>query len=953
MSGLHRLLIAFTASRVKMDGRFIGSAAGMMMRRTRFLLGMLILALLWATQAVSAHANLQRSSPAPNSAMEFSPPEIRLWFTEPLEADFSRVTVRDQTGVILNLPVSQVDPADPMQMVLRLPQPLPDGVYTVVWRTLSAADGHPTLGSFPFAIGDASQLGGAVASSDDSIPLDGTLARWVNLISLALGVGGISFFLFVWSPSAPEPIPTIERRIHRLLWLGWVMIGISGFLLLLLQYALATNSSLLTEWNGAYLNSLIANTRFGQLWLGRMALWFGMGGALWFARNDPFFYSVALVLGGAIALINSLFSHANAVFDVTAAIAVDWVHLMAMVMWVGGLFYFVAIIGPILTGLSEPTRSLSGLVARFSNFARVAVAALIVTGIYSGWLQVGSVEGLLTTAYGQTLLVKIILIVPVLGLAFINLLFTHRGLQAGQVIWGARLRGLVGAEIMLTLGILVTVGMMTSSSPARNTLAQRAANPPAPAPAPIKDVQTANEMLIQLDITPGWVGENSFSLKLVDQAGNPINDARLIRMRFESQTQNLGESELRPVLSADGTYTIAGANLSVPGDWRIRLTIQRPDRFDTVIDFRPTVPAAPSLVIAPPPPAPNEPLPNRIPILLLAGALALGLGGFFIGESRARLWQASSLLALGLVLVGGLLLFSALQAVPATALAAAPEYVPADDAPVRLAVNSNLERPYFLNQDGRIMQPDDQGGWRALALDAVVHDFYVDMQKVVWAATDQGFYAYRDEAWTRLSDRPARRLVLTHGFFFALGEGHITRVEAGNFDQVRELDAPLPDQPAHELVMLGNHSHVLHNGDQLYQTFDLGLSWKLLPSPVSIERVWVDAAYNLLGTSADGIFIWQYTNGALQQVIPLPDAADSTPLLRVFNETLYAVSVGQVYRLAGESWERVTLTDDESAYFIALEYQYPHTLWAVDAEQRVLYSTEDGLKWRPLPISRR
>src|SRR5690606_25557157 len=100
-----------------------------------------------------------------------------------------------------------------------------------------------------------------------------------------------------------------------------------------------------------------------------------------------------------------------------------------------------------------------------------------------------------------------------------------------------------------------------------------------------------------LTIEPGTVGENTFYVDLYDQESNTIiDDASLIRLRFESETDNLGESELRPTLQG-GRYVVQGANLSVAGDWQIRMTIQRPNEFDTVLDFEPSISLAQQAVM--------------------------------------------------------------------------------------------------------------------------------------------------------------------------------------------------------------------------------------------------------------------------------------------------------------------------------------------------------------------
>jgi copper transport protein len=897
---------------------------------------------------VSAHANLVRSEPAANTILAEPPPEIRLWFTEPLEAQFSKINLRDQNGNIINTPPSTVDPTDAFQMSLAVPGNLPDGIYTVVWRTLSQADGHPSLGSFAIGIGAVEGGFSGSERSSAAIPIDSALIRWSNLVSLALGVGGIGFLIFVWSPAISAGRPMIERRIKLLIWVGWIFIGITGFFLLLMQYALATGYPILIEINGDSLNSLVADTRFGHLWLARMALWAGLGGALWFANNDSWFNWVALMIGAAILAINSVFSHANAAFDLTASVAADWLHLLGMALWVGGLLHFINVIGAVRQEFQpNSTGPLGRLVGHFSNFARVSVAVLIVTGLYSTWLQVGSVEGLLTTPYGQALLIKLILMIPVMVIAFINLVYTHRGLEAGREIWGGRLRALVGTEIALTLGILMVVGIMTSIQPARNTLAERAANPPPPAAQPIKAVQTAEGMVAQLDISPGWVGENTFALKLADNNGEPINDATLVRMRFESQEQNIGESELRPILAAEGVYTATGANLSVTGEWRIRITIQRLNQFDTLIDFRPNVPAPPPPPEIIPPPQPGQPLPNRILALLAAGVSALAVGGFFLGENRANLLRASSLLAIGLLIVGGILLASAVQGVN-TVNAANTPYQPEDSAPVRMAVNSNLPLPYIITAGGQLLEPDDSGVWRPLGLEASVRDVYVDMRKVIWAATDEGFYAYQDNAWRQISDQPASRVILTHGFMFALGKGNITRVPLSELEDslVRELDIPLIDQPADDFVMLGNHSHILENGSQLYHSFDLGLSWQAVPAPDLVDAVGIDVDGNLIAATENALVTWSYASSSWGKALPLP-GGDSRLVMRTFNERLYALGSGKLYRLESNQWETIELPDSDDAHLTAMEFQYPGTLWVLDSAGARLWSSGDGEKWNP------
>ncbi|MEZ4681097.1 MAG: copper resistance protein CopC [Caldilineaceae bacterium] len=103
------------------------------------------------SHAGMAHALLVRSTPAAGAELAAAPPAIDLWFSEPLEGRFSTVYLVDTAGVEIGKGDATVDAADPTHMTL-VPPPLAPGIYTVVWRTLSSADGHEWVGSFPLTL---------------------------------------------------------------------------------------------------------------------------------------------------------------------------------------------------------------------------------------------------------------------------------------------------------------------------------------------------------------------------------------------------------------------------------------------------------------------------------------------------------------------------------------------------------------------------------------------------------------------------------------------------------------------------------------------------------------------------------------------------------------------------------------------------------------------------------
>jgi mono/diheme cytochrome c family protein len=277
----------------------------------------------------------------------------------------------------------------------------------------------------------------------------------------------------------------------------------------------------------------------------------------------------------------------------------------------------------------------------------VAVAAVLVTGFYSAWLLVGTFNGLFSTVYGRVLLVKLVLVMPLLGVGAVNLLVTHRALQAGKALWGARLRVLVVTEFTLAAAIMAMVGIMTSIEPARNIITQQKAVEFTPTPDPYHNSIYVKEsqLHVDLDISPGWVGQNDFKLRVYTDTNDPVTDVSLIRMRFESQTENLGQSELRPQNQGGGVYLASGTNLSLPGAWQIRVTLQRPGQYDTLVDFPTYAQTAPL-----PNTDPTPPLETRFALLLVSGSL-LVLGGLVGSEAGLR-WDRSRLFAGPLLVVG-------------------------------------------------------------------------------------------------------------------------------------------------------------------------------------------------------------------------------------------------------------------------------------------------------------
>jgi hypothetical protein len=106
------------------------------------------LALMGSATIAQAHAYLDHASPLVGSTVNAAPSEVRMWFTQALEAKFTAAQLRSSSGQVVA--TGGVDAADPKQIVIHV-RALPPGKYKVFWKVLSV-DTHRTEGSFGFEV---------------------------------------------------------------------------------------------------------------------------------------------------------------------------------------------------------------------------------------------------------------------------------------------------------------------------------------------------------------------------------------------------------------------------------------------------------------------------------------------------------------------------------------------------------------------------------------------------------------------------------------------------------------------------------------------------------------------------------------------------------------------------------------------------------------------------------
>ena len=548
----------------------------------------------------SAHAALESSNPVNGDVLATVPESISVTYTEPLEQSYSRMALHDSQGNQVE-GVSLGFGDDGYTMVLDVPSGLPNGTYSVLWRTLSTADGHTAQNYLAFTIGSNADIVPIVipgsASAGDSAPQWAkTSSRWAALVGAMVLIASWP----IWStvirpvlgPVRNESAP-IVRAMRRFV-LGAVITAIAGSL-----YALAVQACSLPE--GTFFDRIIntlGQTRYGYLWLARLGLIVGLGLVLaasgwWFMKRRQVEGVIAWTLAAAVALPFSLIAHASAQpSGRTFAIVADAAHLLTSSVWVGGITILVAVVLPGVRRMTpEGRRSfLRRLLPQFSTMALICMAIMGLTGFYAGWLNVGNWTALTTTTYGRALIVKLGLLILILGLAGINLLVIERKLHNPEAnanagpVWSQRLRWTVTIELVLVVILLAAVGQMTSLQPARDVVAEEARQ--------IAIGFEAASPSSALLLAPGIAGVNHLRLE-VDGPNLPADTEALLRLTIPDR-DDLGTKEIQLSRVAGNAFEHHGSELSIAADWEVIAIIREPgtaaDTAETTVAIGMTAP---------------------------------------------------------------------------------------------------------------------------------------------------------------------------------------------------------------------------------------------------------------------------------------------------------------------------------------------------------------------------
>ncbi len=615
--------------------------------------------LMFVPATISAHVALVAATPVPGSTIGQPPKMIRIRFDQVPDPKFNEITLLDTSGKSIAGGAATAEPGDPSVGQVTVNAKLVPGLYTVAWQAL-ANDGHLTKGNYSFTFSGglgpapppepqpigAPTTGGTVNAStlsgSGNPSVIAVIVRWWRYLALGILIGTFGLAVIVLRPVTATfgDGDLAWRRAARMLR-PWALGGSVSFVLahlatLVVQAATVADISVF-QVRGDTLRRLAFDTTYGAVWrviavvalllLGGMLMtllpfWRGQPptlGVIATARGSgraaslPDSSSLAdwpwrLGLGVALVLAMALTwsSHATeSQHQPVLAILADAAHLCAMGLWFGGLVILLATLRRsfrLLDGEAQ-TAYLTVIVGRFSNLALVSVACLIVTGLYAMTLHTTRAT-ILNTSYGQTLLIKHALILPLIATAALNLRVIKPRLNgAGQArYWLPRL---LGVEAALGIAVLLVTATLTQLPPAHLLTGANAAladpllnNAVAVAPPAAgqevdlssgpqsAEMQDAAGMTVLLLTTTGKDGSALDANIVGPETVQPLADVQRVTALITFSGADLGQTSVPLTRDTSGHYRATGIFFPIKGVWNVQLVIRRENiAEDTRLNF--------------------------------------------------------------------------------------------------------------------------------------------------------------------------------------------------------------------------------------------------------------------------------------------------------------------------------------------------------------------------------
>ena len=603
----------------------------------------IVLELVFSFQGVVyGHAVPDRYSLQPNSlidTLQVFPSNVSILFSERPDPKVSHIHIIDSKGQRIDKDDFRITGEDGREGSISLDKNLiGEGVYSISWLTLSLDDGHVAKGTYVVGVGNFENLEKASQdiSQDNNIftPISAVLKAPVIIGQVAILGFVVLHLILLRSISKPELQNKVEflliSKFTRLIVIFSTVMGVAVTLLPLFQAAVVTDSqSSFIE----ILMLLFLGEINGTVWLVRLICCAAVICLIYFyskliARNVDAkgpnknhtcrvaLLYLSLIPNFIFIATNSFVSHSNSLQSWSLlGIITDFLHSIAVSIWIGGLMYISYVFIPNATSIttiisekihqfsSDPKSIIILALAKFSLLATITIAIIGITGLSLAWLHIRTADELLISDYGRILMIKLGIATAVILMGVYHQFWMDRILKflsinktENKEIFESKSNHNKLETIKLTIKFETLLMMLLLCAASLLTVT----------PTPdLKGNENMNENVhvnnyehslsktaevfvrslevqgvpIDLVIYPLHVGFNNFNLSFVGENQN-LTKISNVFIEFKKNDLSLGPIIANLERTNATTYSTFGGYLSQAGEWDLKITIQRINSYD-------------------------------------------------------------------------------------------------------------------------------------------------------------------------------------------------------------------------------------------------------------------------------------------------------------------------------------------------------------------------------------
>ena len=547
----------------------------------KFLIFLLVISFI-SVPFAAAHPFTEETIPSITSNAPAGTTEVIVFYSEPIDIDFSELRVFDSDG-------NQIDNKDTayyegeLSLIVTTP-PLEDGIYTATSKVLSKVDGHLVPDAFLFGVGDIVIDPSLFETEKPSelIFLPEAGARFPGLVGQTMVLGAVIASLIIWGTQNKhiirEELGKIENIHHgkfmSITGIGLVLVFISDILMIVIQTIRLETSPL-----------VVIDTYFGTIWLARMiitiillGIWFGMDRSKVLSKKTQIpMLVVSLVLISTTTLIGH-----GAASEQFGAIVLDYIHNLVAAVWIGGIIYFVFILLPTLSKLGETNREKMSLVLipRFSIAFIISVGIVIVTGPTLMWFLESDVGLITQSVFGQLIIIKIAIATIMVGLGgffqFKIQKSAERNFASGKILVHKKLKRSLKVDATLGIILLGVVALLTNGTLPAGEIQKVDAQEIVYG---YKTIEFTENAKFDINISPFASGTNTVVIKVSDTNGNPLYDSDELKVKVSNPSKSISPIEVTMEMTKQSenrpTEFQGEATFGFSGEWLVEVEAKR------------------------------------------------------------------------------------------------------------------------------------------------------------------------------------------------------------------------------------------------------------------------------------------------------------------------------------------------------------------------------------------